>query len=601
MNNAFDRVRENGRLKILLPMVVLMLLLTGSVAYGQGVNLFEGKNLGGESILFGLGDHRLQDFAHFNDRASSMRITPGYVVILYTDADEGGGYGFYVDFLEDCPDLSKYNFDKKVSYVTFFSATKPGYFWARNALINGVFTPGHWERSRAGGNPVNHVAMVGPQLPPHTTTTTTTTTATTKIQKNGAITTILSLGPQNPGFASRWLTAQNDQLGVIGSDYNGPEEIGSAAFERASNNKLIPDSINFWYPQKPPNNGGLVFFKRTLAGTVDATVDGKLESQNKSGEDESDSTTEPHIADVNGTYEDHDFNVDIKPSAKYTYLITQAHPPALSIAQSAKLTKENLRLHNATGEYNNPCTQPFNRLEAEIDARLEAKSALSFLIRGRVGKSLAVYGPWIYDKGHCYQPEIHPAEEIWWSEADGNGNVKYSLNLFCDASKRFWWRDQMDDGTKLKPWGAPPIKGTFAIAFEVQIGKPGQKFEVSNIEDYNVVEYPNTDQVYNLVYQNQTLVSFIPHNNAFIAYYDEVGLKPGTTNVIRGFLVLKTSVGTLTQKNSGHLRCLTDLPPHIVDVPRLADVNTVDQCVEHDAFEKVEGHYLFSVLRTNLR
>ena len=60
------------------------------------------------------------------------------------------------------------------------------------------------------------------------------------------------------------------------------------------------------------------------------------------------------------------------------------------------------------------------------------------------------------EEGHCCHPEIHPAEQIWWSDPFGEGRV-YFCNLFCDESGRFWWRDQMDDGTKLKPWAEPPI------------------------------------------------------------------------------------------------------------------------------------------------
>jgi hypothetical protein len=325
-------------------------------------------------------------------------------------------------------------------------------------------------------------------------------------------------------------------------------------------------------------------------------MDGVLENQNRSGEDESDSTTEPHTAGVSGTYEDYDVNLDVIPAPNYMYLIKEAHPPALSIAQSAKLTKENLRFHNPTGEYNNPCTQPFKKVEAEIDARQSAKDLLKNSLLERIGKPVVVYGPWIYDKGHCFQPEIHPAEQIWWSENIGN-NRQYHLNVFCDASKRFWWRHQMDDGTKLKPWGAPPIKGMFAISFEVTINKPnrtglaspiiGEKFEVSNIDDYNVAVVPNSDKIYNLVYQNNVLVSFVPHNDAFKVSFEDVGLKPGTDNIVRGFLVIEVTVGTLTQVDTRNF-------------PLGTDPNTIDQDKEEAVFKKVEGHYMFSILRTNV-
>jgi hypothetical protein len=69
----------------------------------------------------------------------------------------------------------------------------------------------------------------------------------------------------------------------------------------------------------------------------------------------------------------------------------------------------------------------------------------------------------------------------------------YTLNVFCDGSKRLWWRSQMDDGTKLKPWGAPPIKGLFAIAFEAELGKGPVVFEVTDLDRFNVASFPGTD------------------------------------------------------------------------------------------------------------
>jgi hypothetical protein len=140
----------------------------------------------------------------------------------------------------------------------------------------------------------------------------------------------------------------------------------------------------------------------------------------------------------------------------------------------------------------------------------------------------------------------------------------------------------MDDGTKLKPWGAPPIKGLFAIAFESQLGKPAVKFEVSDIDALNVSAIPNSDQVYNLVYRDQVLATFIPHIDAFKVTYEMVGAVDA--NKVRGFLVIETSVGKLTQK--------TTIPPG-------TDVNTIDQQLERQAFEKVEGHYMFTVLQTD--
>jgi hypothetical protein len=155
----------------------------------------------------------------------------------------------------------------------------------------------------------------------------------------------------------------------------------------------------------------------------------------------------------------------------------------------------------------------------------------------------------------------------------------------------------MDDGTKLKPWGAPPITGTFAIAFEVELGKPGKQFNISNIDDYNVAVNPNTDKTYTLVYHapgavaersgGDVLVSFVPHNDAFKVSFEKVGLKPGTTSIVHGFLVIETTVGTVTQIDT------KNFPPG-------ADPDKINQDDEEKAFKKVEGHYMFSVLQTDI-
>ena len=77
---------------------------------------------------------------------------------------------------------------------------------------------------------------------------------TTAIQVSGPDSHITSLGGHTDVAAVLWDSATRDQMGVIGSDFRGVEEIGSAAFERKSDNRFIPDFINFWYPQRQPRD-----------------------------------------------------------------------------------------------------------------------------------------------------------------------------------------------------------------------------------------------------------------------------------------------------------------------------------------------------------
>jgi hypothetical protein len=236
----------------------------------------------------------------------------------------------------------------------------------------------------------------------------------------------------------------------------------------------------------------------------------------------------------------------------------------------------------------------FDVVEAEIlpnsDPNSGIAEALCDRINARPQRTIGVYGTWIYDKGHCCHPEIHPAEQIWWREDSAN-QTTYQFNVFCDASARYWWRDQMDDGTKLKPWGAPPVKGVFAIAFEVdapsqRLGvRPAQAtslvFHVTSINDHNLATVSSGKPVSELVYQDTPLVTFTPDKDAFAVSFEQVGT--AENGKIRGFLVLRTTVGILTQT--------------VVNAtyPAGTDVNTINEKDERKVFAKEEGRYMFTV------
>jgi phospholipase C len=139
----------------------------GSMTQGP-VTLFSDRQFAGSSVPLDEGDTRFS--SDFNDTASSIRVAPGYCAMLYEHANEFSGYGAWVDLLEDCPDLAVYGFDKKTSYVHVFRAERDGFVWARGAMRDGQFIPGHWERKRASGvSPNSAVAVVAPPLPPRTT------------------------------------------------------------------------------------------------------------------------------------------------------------------------------------------------------------------------------------------------------------------------------------------------------------------------------------------------------------------------------------------------------------------------------------------------
>jgi phospholipase C len=136
------------------------------------ITLFEIVNFGGQAVGVDEGSTRFSTPAQLKDFASSIRVAPGHCAVLYEHANEFGGYGLSVDLLEDCPSLSAYGFDKKLSFIRVFRTERDGYLYARGRMSDGTYVPGHWERKRAGGSPARDaatVAVVGPALPPPTT------------------------------------------------------------------------------------------------------------------------------------------------------------------------------------------------------------------------------------------------------------------------------------------------------------------------------------------------------------------------------------------------------------------------------------------------
>jgi hypothetical protein len=576
--------RPGGRVRTTRPPIVAQPGNGNVVTYAQ-------RNFSGQSMVLAAGDNRLTDL-----KPASIRVPAGLVAYLYEHVDSAGGYGILVDLMEDHANLAEFGLSGNVSMITVFPSTRQGLVWARNSMSNGQFVAGHWERVRVGGNPVNTVAVASPPVPSRAPA------APTSIQQQGTRWTITTLGPQSAGDAARWSSA-DPTMGVIGSDFRGPQEIGSAAFERASNNIAIPDWFNFWYPNKQRNDHrSMVYFKRTLTGVImdKITKNWSFQVPEIGGgvrtiSGDYDLSDVPHVSNISGTYQDFDLNIDVEPFADYMYLIRDSHLPARSTEK---------RMKDLVDSDHDPCTDPFFVVEAEIDSSDVIKQKLATLLRDRIGKQVAMYGPWIYDIGHCDHPEIHPAEQIWWTEYAPNKAPVYHLNVFADASKRFLWRSQMDDGTKLHPWGAPPITGLFAIAFEFPMSTTHtdlteQRFEVANVDFWNVVPISSVDKVYELVYGGKTIVSFAPSGDVFKVSYENVGLKPGTTNIVRGFLVIETTVGTVKQIATKG-RYLSGNQLVTVNVPQGADPDKIDQRIEQQIFQKEPGHYAFTVTRRDV-
>ena len=148
------KIMNRVPIKLFVPIITLIMALsfvsnptvpsTAAQSYEMKVVIFDRPNFQGPSKPFGVGRHRLINEVEFNDLASSIKVSRGLGVIVYEHADEGGGYGEWVDFLEDQADLSRYRFDNKISYLEVFYLKRGNQVYERNKIENGRFVPGHW-------------------------------------------------------------------------------------------------------------------------------------------------------------------------------------------------------------------------------------------------------------------------------------------------------------------------------------------------------------------------------------------------------------------------------------------------------------------------
>ena len=140
-----------------------------SPASSGAVILYENGNFAGQSKSFVAGTYRFFTPADLNDIVSSIKVPAGMAVVVYEHANSKGGYGNYIDLMEDCPDLTVYNLNDKVSYLIVLNAARPGFYYARGRMTNNQFVAGHWERERANGQkpdnaPPGTVSILPPTL-----------------------------------------------------------------------------------------------------------------------------------------------------------------------------------------------------------------------------------------------------------------------------------------------------------------------------------------------------------------------------------------------------------------------------------------------------
>jgi hypothetical protein len=162
---------------IVIGLAALALCLSsGAYASQQNsliVTVYSAPDFKGDGRNYAPGHYAMPD--GFN--ASSIRVPQGLVVIAYEYFAGRTGYGKWVDFLEDQPNLTNYDLGKRISGLYIFNKRNPdGSSWVRNTSINGRFIEGGWFKPRVPGEkpPRNEpIAVVAPPkpAPPPTTCT----------------------------------------------------------------------------------------------------------------------------------------------------------------------------------------------------------------------------------------------------------------------------------------------------------------------------------------------------------------------------------------------------------------------------------------------
>lgn len=330
--------------------------------------------------------------------------------------------------------------------------------------------------------------------------------------------------------------ALNDQLGVIGNDYFGEQEIGMAIEQERR--------LNTRYP--------IDGFKRTIKGKVVGN----------------------YFRIYNNSDRDDDYHVEIEAALNDPLLI-----------------KNKVRLNAETN-----AKTPHNLILGEIDIHQSHKQNFLTYRDDMPAKFIdyaCLYGPWIADRGnygvqssHGTYFEIHPSEQIWWTEKRKT-EIVYSLlsandnsGHFDDAGSDY---DEENGARPLKngAWVPKILNSVFAIPFCVQLNKGTKQFNLLQLSNRNT--HPSVDgKIQYLKYRGKTIVSvinFSPTNDLIDIEFDNVGFetiniqaKNGKTasttdTLIKGFLLIKNKVGQAIDKSdiAGHLLTLVTETGYLKD------------------------------------
>jgi hypothetical protein len=168
-----------------------------------------------------------------------------------------------------------------------------------------------------------------------------------------------------------------------------------------------------------------------------------------------------------------------------------------------------------------------------------------------LNRRLTAYGPFVREEAHGNQPEIHPAEQIWWRD----GADAMVILLVVDDSNRF--NDGGDYATRrvttpaFIPWTQEKAqRAELSLAFELDPARAGLYMSVQSLDDLNFLRdasFPDAAA------NNPILNSY--RGNTILAVDQAAAINPfvGVTfrdicvnrakGTLQGYVVLNTAIG----------------------------------------------------------
>jgi hypothetical protein len=338
---------------------------------------------------------------------------------------------------------------------------------------------------------------------------------------------ISQLQPMDSARANLWGRAML-QHNIIASDFRGKIEIGNAAAERY--NQLV----DLWYP--------IGLYKHTLGGEL----------------------LEFKVLNIPGEI-DTDHNLHIVPTRDYRADFRRSIDTAINRMKGGDPSVDSdVEWFELGCDYQDFKEYRINEMEFEID--LHKSNAKDYFAPGkpnaprirsgsRKGDTVFAFGPWVSDALHCFKPEIHPAEQLWWRKTEG-ASTNYYLLLTCDQSDRFDDTNDFDDGELIginrylkSVWAPRPLKGSFAIQFGIRPRKEMLQINLSIIGSKNLTSSYDDGKNNYLVYQGDTVAVVIEpagSDNVKVSFENLcAGINEGANGIeqMYGYVVIETVVG----------------------------------------------------------